>query len=161
MNKQLQKNIATSFTALAFFVIGISGVLMYFHLYKEYIEELHEIIGLFFVGVVFFHIFYNLKSMKQHLKSRVFWIGAILITTISLIFILNTKEGDNPKKVIIMSVLNTPISNSLKVFNRDRVSVESRLSAQGIIIEKNDSIQSIAKRHKMSPFHIVDIINTK
>ena len=72
MTKQLQKNIATSFTALAFLVVGISGVLMYFHIFKDYIEDLHEIIGLFFVVVVLFHVFYNFKKHESPFKNKSF-----------------------------------------------------------------------------------------
>lgn len=134
---------------------------MYFHLFDDYTKDLHEIIGLFFVGIVLFHVYYNFKSMKAHFKSKPFWIGAILLTSVSLAFILNTKEGNNPKKVIIMSVLNSPITNSVKLFDKDILSVESKLKLEGIVIEKNDSIQSIAARHKVSPFHVVDLINQK
>ena len=77
-----------------------------------------------------------LKSMKAHLKTKAFNIGAILLTTVSLAFILNTDEGSNPKKDIIMSVLNTPLENSVKLFNKDMLSVESKLKEQGIMIQK-------------------------
>lgn len=158
MSKQLQKNIATSLTALTFLVIGVSGILMFFHILDDYTKELHEIIGLFFVGVVLLHVFYNLKSMTAHLKTKAFHIGALLLTIVSLGFILNAEEGGNPKKDIIMSVLNTPLENSVKLFNKDMLSVESKLKEQGIVIEKNDSIESISKRHNKSPFDIIALI---
>lgn len=161
MTKHLQKNIATSLTALAFLVVGVSGVLMYFHLFKEYTEELHEIIGLFFVVIVLVHVFYNFKSMKAHFKTKAFWIGAILITTISLTFILNTKEGNNPKQAIMTLLLNAPITNSVKIFDTNISHVENKLESEGIEIHMNDSIDSIAKRYKVSPFHVVELINQK
>lgn len=161
ISKHLQKNIATSFTALAFFVVGVSGVLMYFHLFKNYVGELHEIIGLFFVGVVLFHVFYNFKSMKSHFKTKAFWVGFSLITIVSLSFILNIQEGTNPKKVIIMQMIQAPIVQSLQIFETDIQSTKSKLKAQGIDITENDSIDTIAKRYKVSPFHIVELINKK
>ncbi len=161
MTKHLQKNIATSLTAVAFFVVGISGVLMYFHLYKDYLEDLHEIIGLFFVAVVLFHVYYNFKSMKAHFKTKAFWLGILLLTSISVVYISNTKEGSNPKKAIVMLVLNSPINNSLKLFDTNLLIVENKLKSNGIVIQENDSINSIAKRYKVSPFDIVNLIKEK
>ena len=161
MNKYLQKNLATSLTALAFLVIAVSGMMMYFHLFNKLVEDLHEIIGLFFIVVVLFHVFYNFKSMKAHFKTKAFWFSAILLTSVSLLFILNTKEGNNPKQAIVMAVLNAPLETSLQVLDKELKSVRDRLKSEGIIIMKNDSIESLAKQYKVSPFHIVKIINQK
>jgi len=161
VTKQLQKSIATSLTAILFVIIGISGVLMYFHLLDKYVKELHEIIGLVFVAVVFFHIYYNFKSMKGYFKTKVFWISVVLFSMISLGFILNVKEGENPKRLIIMSVLNAPISESVEILNKDTAKIKSKLKEKGIRLESDDSIMTLSKRHNVSPFEIVDIINEK
>ena len=72
MTKSQKRDIATSLTSLIFIVIGGTGVLMYFHLFDSYTKELHEIIGLFFVAVVFLHVFFNWNSMRTYFSKKVF-----------------------------------------------------------------------------------------
>lgn len=158
MQKLSLKNLVTSLTTFVFLVIGVSGVMMYFHLYDEYVKELHEIIGLFFVAVVLLHVFYNFKSMKNYFSKKEFRYSAITIAIVSLVFMLNTQEGNNPKKAIIMSVINTSLENSTKVFEKDIVDVKKRLALKGISVSSNDSIKSIADKNKISPFDIIKII---
>jgi len=57
MSKFLKRDIATSLTTFLFIVIGTTGVLMYFHILDSYTKEMHEIMGLAFVAIVFLHVF--------------------------------------------------------------------------------------------------------
>lgn len=59
MNKFMKRDIATSLTAFLFLVIGTTGVLMYFHLLDNYTKKMHENLGLVFVLVILFHVFFN------------------------------------------------------------------------------------------------------
>ena len=61
------KSLATPLTSIIFLVVAISGVLMYFHLLDKYTKDVHEIFGLVFVVVSLIHIFFNWKSMKNHI----------------------------------------------------------------------------------------------
>ena len=66
MSKFINKDLATSLTALLFVVIGITGVIMFFHFFDKYVEDMHAILGLVFVAVVFLHVFFNFKSIKNN-----------------------------------------------------------------------------------------------
>lgn len=46
---KLNRNYVTPFISLVFLVVGISGLLMFFHLFDGYTEVVHEILGLLFV----------------------------------------------------------------------------------------------------------------
>ena len=83
MKKGTIRDIATSFTTTIFLVIGISGTMMFFHFYDSSVKELHEILGLVFVLVALFHIFYNFKSMKNYFSKNNFTLY-FKITIISL-----------------------------------------------------------------------------
>lgn len=161
MNKLSRRTLATSLTAFAFLVVGSSGVLMYFHLLKEYVGDLHEIVGLFFVAVVAFHLFYNFKSLKSYFHTKIFKGSALLLGTVALAFILNTSGEGNPKKSIIEAVLNAPLQSSLQVLNQDMEDVKSKFAAKGIVISENDTIAEIAKKQKTSPFDMINVIMQK
>lgn len=160
MTKSQKRDIATSLTSLIFIVIGGTGVLMYFHLFDSYTKELHEIIGLFFVAVVFLHVFFNWNSMRTYFSKKVFLISLLIVSIFSLSFILSPKpEGGDPKKNIIGSVLNASLDKSLAILGLDIDEANIKLEAMGIKINDAKSINDIAKANKKSPFEIVGIIS--
>jgi membrane protease YdiL (CAAX protease family) len=158
MTKASKRELATSLTIFTFLVIGMSGVMMFFHFFDDYVKELYEILGLFFVLVIFFHVFYNFKSMKNYFTKKMFGFSALAITIVSLVFILNTPDGQNPKRAIIMSMLDANLESSVMILNKDIVDVKSRLELKGITIQESDTIKSVAQNNKMSPFELVGII---
>jgi uncharacterized membrane protein len=158
MTKASKRELATSLTTFTFLVIGMSGVMMFFHFFDDYVKELHEILGLFFVLVILFHVFYNFKSMKNYFTKKMFGFSALAITIVSLVFILNTPDGQNPKRAIIMSMLDANLESSVMILNKDIVDVKSRLELKGITIQESDTIKSVAQNNKMSPFELVGII---
>ncbi len=161
MTKLEQKNLATSLTTMVFLVIGTTGVLMFFHLFDKYTKELHEILGLAFVIIVFFHVFYNWTSMKSYVRKKLFLLSFALVFIISISFIINTKEGENPKTKIINLVLNAPIEKSVGILGTDIEQIKGKLKSEGIVFENQESIMEIAKNNKTSPFKIIDIVTTK
>lgn len=161
MTKLKLRDIATSFTATMFIVMAITGILMFFHILDRYTKNLHEILGLAFVVAVIFHVIFNWKGMKSYFTKKVFAVASILVLAVALGFIANTKDGKNPKRVIIDSILNAPINNSFVILNGDVDMAKTQLESAGIMIKTADSIQEIADKNEVSPFKVVDIISIK
>ncbi|WP_419769525.1 MAG: DUF4405 domain-containing protein [Candidatus Marinarcus sp.] len=156
------KSVATSFTATTFFVIGTTGVMLYLHFFDKNVKELHEILGLVFVAVTLFHIFYNWKSMKNYFSKKVFLLSVLLIGSISSIFIFNSLgQKENPKVLIINSVLNAPLQDALTLLNLNYETAKVKLATQSINIDNAHSILELAKSNSMSPFKIIGILNAK
>ena len=82
------RNYVTPFISLVFLVVGISGLLMFFHLFDGYTEVVHEILGLFFVVCAIFHIILNWKALKIHFKKGVFLPALFGVLTVSAILIV-------------------------------------------------------------------------
>mgnify|MGYP000869958899 CR=1 FL=1 len=69
---KLNRNYVTPFISLVFLVVGISGVLMFFHLFDGYTEVVHEVLGVFFMICAVMHIVLNWKPLKMHFKKAFF-----------------------------------------------------------------------------------------
>ncbi|MBS4068101.1 DUF4405 domain-containing protein [Sulfurimonas sp.] len=156
MSKFINKDLATSLTALLFVVIGITGVIMFFHFFDKYVEDMHAILGLVFVAVVFLHVFFNFKSMRNYFNKTIFKILSAAVFVVALAFVLNVKEGVNPKKVIMESLFNTPLQNSAIIFGVDINKFKVDLEKRGF--EMQDTIQETALKNKISPFDVVTIM---
>ncbi|WP_331775386.1 DUF4405 domain-containing protein [Sulfurospirillum sp. 1612] len=159
MNRSSLKDIATSMTSLVFLVIAISGVMLYFHILDGSVKSMHEIMGLVFVAVAALHLFFNFKPMKRYFGKKIFMVSVILVGLVSTGFIINSSNGsNNPKQLMIKSLLNAPIADSLKVLNIEYNHATQILKSKGIMIENNQNIDAIAKANQLSPIAVVKML---
>ena len=162
MKKLLNLQFATSATALLFLVIGTSGVMMYFHFYDKYVKEMHEVLGLVFVIAALLHVFIHKSNLIGYAKKPIFQLLSVILLITTILFVADVNEGGiSPKKIIIDSLLQTPLQNSIVVLKANKTEVEKRLLDEGIKVDFSKSIQELAKENKTSPFKIVEIISKK
>ncbi len=155
------KSFATSLTTFAFIVMGTTGVLMYFHILDNYTKELHEILGLAFVVIVFAHVFFNWKAMRKYFTKKIFYISAGIISIVSLGFILTAPTGPNIKRILVNSVLENPIKKTSVLFVDSYDIARKKLEAAGLHVEANKSLKELAMINQTSPFVIIDTILQK
>ncbi|RXJ69283.1 hypothetical protein CRV08_04545 [Halarcobacter ebronensis] len=162
MNRFKFKDLATSLTTLVFLVVGISGVMLYFKIFNGQVKELHEILGLLFVAAVVLHLVANWKPMKSYFKKKIFIGVSLIVVVISVIFIFqSTNGGNDPKGLVLKSVLDAPIKSSLEVLRVDYESAILKLTKENMQDIDKESIAAIAKANKTSPFKIIAIITGK
>ena len=162
MSKNEKRDIATSLTSVIFIIISVTGVMMFFHILDSYTKDMHEIFGLVFVFVVFFHIFFNWKSMKNYFTKKVFLSSILVFFIVVLGFIFtSSSQGENPKRAIIEAVLKLPLNNAVTILGSDIENVKSKLKQSNIKFDNENSIMQLAKKNKISPFGIVKIIIKK
>lgn len=159
MKKGTIRDIATSFTTTIFLVIGISGIMMFFHFFDSSVKQLHEILGLAFVVAAVLHVVMNWKSMKNYFSKKIFISAVVVVTAMSGIFIsVNSNKAENPKKLLMQKVLDASIIDSFKLLNGNYLEATKKLESQNIRIFDNNSINAIAEANETSPFKIISII---
>ncbi len=159
-----QKTLATSLTALVFFVVGTSGVFLYFHIFERSVKELHELLGLVFVVAALFHVIFNFNAMKRYFSNKIFLASSVVVLIVSLAFIIpNSANADrpNPKLAIINTVLNAPIEDAVSILGNDMELLEEKLKNNNLILNEETTIRQLAKNNNVSPFKIVDLILEK
>lgn len=65
-----KKNIISLTIAFAFFIIALSGILLYIKQKPHFVEMTHTIFGLLFIGFAVFHISNNWGSLKAYSKDK-------------------------------------------------------------------------------------------
>jgi len=98
---KLNRNYVTPFISLIFFVLGISDMLMFFHLFDGYTEVVHEFFGLFFFICAIFHIILNWKALKIHFKKGVFIPAALALAVISILFIVEQQSSPKVDTILL------------------------------------------------------------
>jgi hypothetical protein len=155
------KTLATSLTTFAFIVMGTTGILMYFHIFDNFTKELHQILGLGFVAIIFAHVFFNWKSMRSYFSKKIFYISAGVISIISLGFIFTAPSGPDVKRLLINSVLGNPIEKTAVLFVDSYDIAKKKLEAAGLHVESGKSIKELAMINQTSPFILIDTILKK
>ena len=156
-----KREFATSLTALMFLVIGITGVMMYFHILDKYTKQMHEILGLVFVAAVLAHVFVHFRSMKQYFSKKIFLSISAITLIVASAFILNAPEGKSSKAVLVEGVFNSNIEKSFVLFADNADLAKARLEQEGLKTQGLETIDQIAKENKTSPFRIISIISAK
>jgi len=156
-----KRNIVTSITTFTFLVIAITGIMMFFHVLDQYTTQLHEILGLAFVFIAMFHIFYNIKSLKQYFKKKSFLVSALLVLIISGGFLVNagTSSEKHPSQIVMDAVFAAPLDEAVAILGKDIQQVNQRLEASGLKLENTNSIKDISSKNGTPPFKIIQIIS--
>lgn len=153
--KQFLRSSATSLTALVFFVVGTSGVMLYFHLFASRVRELHETLGLLFAAAALLHLYFNWKPMTRYFSQKGFWGYGAAVIIVAALFIATAQTGPNPKKALIEGMLHAPLEHALPVLGVDAAQMQTALGAQGIDVTGAGSLDEIARKNGVSPFAIV------
>ncbi|HEY8401666.1 MAG TPA: DUF4405 domain-containing protein [Cytophagaceae bacterium] len=155
---KLNRDYITPFISLTFLVVGLSGLLMFFHLFDGYTEVVHEYLGMFFFICAVFHIIVNWKALRNHFKKGVFIPALLAILAVSLIFIVGESMYPPIDLTIINKIVKAPISDAFKALEVDYFIVSERLESNGISIDGATTIEAIWVNNNVDPEKVIDLI---
>lgn len=152
------RNYVTPFISLIFLVVGLSGLLMFFHLFDGYTEVVHEFLGVFFLVCAIFHILINWKALRMHFKKGVFIPAALAVVVISIIFIVQQRLNPKVDTVLLDRIIKAPVGDVFKALQVDSVQAFKRLKTNGISIEGAKTIEDIWINNHADPEEVFDLI---
>lgn len=155
---KLNRNYVTPFISLVFLVVGLSGLLMFFHLFDGYTEVVHEYLGVFFVVCAVFHIILNWKALKIHFKRAVFIPALLGVLAISVTLIVGESIYPPVDTIIINKIVKAPINDAFKALEVDYSEAYKRLKTNGISIEGATTIEAIWINNNADPEKVIDLI---
>ncbi|HZW14250.1 MAG TPA: DUF4405 domain-containing protein [Noviherbaspirillum sp.] len=144
---------ATQLSAAMFAVVGITGVLMFFHLYKGEVEGIHEWLGLAFAVAVIAHLVRNRRPFMYMLGQARMRVLLLVGATGSLGFILlSPPQQANPFRQATQRVLAAPINDVAPVLGVTGEDALRRLRSAGIAeASPEQSIGALARQYKKDP----------
>lgn len=155
---KLNRNYVTPFISLVFLVVGLSGVLMFFHLFDGYTEVVHEFLGVFFVVCAVFHIILNWKALKFHFKRGVFIPAGLAVIIVSILFIIQQQFNPKVDTILLERIIKAPINDVFKALQVDYSEAVKRLEANGISVDGATTIESIWINNDADPEEVFDLI---
>ena len=155
---KLNRNYITPFISLVFLVVGLSGLLMFFHLFDGYTEVVHEFLGVFFVVCAIFHIILNWKALKIHFKKGVFIPTALAVIAVSILFIVQQHFNPKVDTLLLDRIIKAPINDAFKALGVDYSEAVKRLDTKGISVEGATTIEAIWINNNADPEEVIDLI---
>ncbi len=149
---------ATPLTIVTSVLVGISGVMMFFHLGEGLIKGMHEWIGLLMVAAVVTHIVVHVKPLKRHFSQRAALsvMFAVLLVSGSL---LDFGGGGSPMMAVIHSAEAAPISSLAELQQVSAPALIDKLAAAGFTsVTEGMSLNQIAEQRQVHPKELIGIV---
>lgn len=155
---KLNRNYITPFVSLVFLVVGISGLLMLFHLFDGYTEVVHEILGAFFIICAIFHIILNWKALRIHFKKGVFIPALLGVLVLSVILIVSERMSPPVDLIIFNKMVKAPINDAFRALDINYEKASENLKENGLSIEEATTIEDIWINNDSNPEKVIDLI---
>lgn len=158
----LLQKYATAATAATFAVVGVSGVLLFFHLGEAQLMGVHEWLGLAFVGAAAFHVtrhFRGFSNLLAKTRTRVMFATMATITAAFMIAGTLQSSGGNPMKQFIGAASKAPVSAVAQMVGKSPEELTAQFAQAGVNgITAEQTLSDIAHSHQQdvrSLFRIV------
>lgn len=155
---KLRRKYISPFIFLLFVAVGISGLLMFFHVFDGYTEVLHELFGVAFVVFAILHTIVNWKSVKCYFGKKVFPPAVIVLIALSITFIVAERASPPFHVMIVERIVKAPISDSFKMMGIDYSHAAKILEERGIEIGDAKTLGEIGTINDVSPKKIIELI---
>ena len=146
---KVSKPIATTATTATFFIVGATGVFMFFDLKNYGIKTIHEYVGIAMVLACVLHIFANLAPFKKYFSGKKlgFISGAIVLCVIFMLFAPNSNNSKSAQKELYSSFMAVNLNNAIIAFNSDKTAIENYLNSKNIKFEDINLKEFISKNN--------------
>ncbi len=148
---RLSRKVVTPITGVLSLVIGVSGVMLFFHLGEGLVKGVHEWLGMAFAAAMLIHLAINWKAFKHHFRKPAAWVGSGIVSAISAAFLiasLSSGPHENPTRYIMRSIETAAISDLAPVFKISQAEIAQRFVRAGVKIETGqETLQELAGKN--------------
>jgi hypothetical protein len=159
----LLKRYATQATTVLAVVVCVTGIMMFFNLYKGDVAAMHEWLGIGFVVAAVLHGARHRKPLASMLSQGRMQVAALVVALIAASFIAFAPSNEgSPVRTIVGATLTAPISDVAPLFGLSADQAIARLNAAGAVNAKpSQSIESIAKANQTDAFKLLSAVAKK
>ena len=157
------KRYSTPIAAALATAVGITGVMMFFHVYQKEVESMHEWLGLAFVGAVALHLLRHRQPFAWLLAQRRTHALFALTALIAAAFLFfSPAKDESPVKGTVNAVLQAPLKDVVPIFGLTTEGALSRLSQAGVQNPSaSQSLSGLARANRTSPIKLLAALGGK
>lgn len=154
------KRHATPLVAVLSVVVGVTGVMMFFHLLKGEVEAMHEWLGMAFVAAAILHGLRHRRSLGALLgELRVRWLALATILLAAAFIVLAPPKGGNPFRDATRVVLQAPLTRVAPLYGLDAAEATRRVGATAG--DQELSLEQIAAQRGGDPLRLLQQLSSR
>lgn len=152
----LRRYITQATIALAV-IVGVTGVMMFFHVAKGEVEGVHEWLGLAFAVVAILHGVRHRHVIGTMLGQTRMRVLAAVVAAVAVAFVaLPSEKGPNPFRQATQVVMQAPLQDLAPVIGVTVQELADRLDDEGFpVADTTQSIQAIARTLGADPVQVM------
>lgn len=158
------REINTPITAGAFILVGITGVLMFYHLDTGLNKTFHEWVGLIFVAASILHVVTNFKPFKKHLQAPArAALMSLFVIALAVSFTLQPPAGGaKGPKAVLAKLTQVPVEELAALGKKSETDVRAILVSFNAAADADlkrslsELIDGDPKTHFMALSQIID-----
>jgi len=143
---------ATPATTATFVVVGVSGVLLFFHVGEAQLMGVHEWVGLAFIGAAVFHVTRHFKVLSNLLtktRTRALFAATAMIAAAFILPASFQTNSANPMKQFVGVATNAPVATVAVMVGKTPEQLTAQFAQAGLSgVVPTQSLSDIAKAHQ-------------
>ncbi|TCO73927.1 DUF4405 domain-containing protein [Rhodovulum euryhalinum] len=156
------RKFATPLTIGASLLLGVTGILMFFHANSGLNKLAHEWVGLAFVAIVGLHVAVNWRPFTAHLKRPVGQAAALAFAALLALSFLplgGAKGGGRPDFALLQEIQAAPLDALAVVLNESPEGLAERLRGAGFsAADLDSSIVSLTGGDRQAEMELIKVI---
>lgn len=154
---ELLRKYATQATAALAVVVGVTGVMMFFHLAKPQVEPMHEWLGMVFAAVAVLHALRHRRAFAAMLEQpRMRAISAVTVAAAIAFLAFTPSKPANPFRMATEVVVRAPLADLAPLLGVSQQELTARLHSAGIAAaDPHHSIESLAQAQGTDRIHLL------
>ena len=159
----LLKKYSTPLTAATAIVVCVTGVMMFFHLYKGEVQAMHEWLGMGFVVAAILHLLRHRRPLAFMMKQSRTHILLVLTLIASLAFLYPSEgaQQGSPIRPVLSAVMRAPVKDLAPVVGVTPAELSARFAGAGIAqVSETDTIESLATAAETDPMKLLSAAMT-
>jgi len=153
---------ATPLTIGSFLIMGVTGVLMFFHLDSGLNKLVHEWAGLVMVAGVGAHLILNFRAFKTYFKRPIAMLlmgAGALVLALSFVSFGGQAEGPGGGvRAAMMAMNNARIETLADLAGQDSATVLAKLGAAGFDATAETTVSSLSGGDRAAQDQIIGVI---
>lgn len=149
---------ATPLTVASFLIMGVTGILMFFHLDSGLNVPLHEWAGWLMVLGVVAHLVLNWRPFTSYLKRPVARVVMVLgVVLLGLSFYPVSGDG-NPVKQVMQAMARADVSTVIALSGQDISAGLEQLAAAGLMANETMTISELTGGDRGRQMQVIDVL---
>lgn len=149
---------ATPLTVATFLTMGVTGLLLFFHLDIGLNKLLHEWVGLLMIFGVGAHLVLNWRPFSTYFKRQ----SAVVImasgAAVLMLSFIPMQSGGNPMSSVFQSLQAAPIEQVIALSGKGAEDGLAALQAEGVLVEPGQSIMAATGGGRDATMQVIKVL---